>query len=415
MKKLLLVFIFLFLPLSIWFALPANVKAATTAEIQAQIQALMAQIAQLQAQLAELQGNNGVAWCHDFNRNISRGETTYAGNSDIEVASLETALVKEGLTTQHFGDSVSYDNRIASAVSAFQEKYASEILTPSGLKKGTGYAGPATRRKLNALYGCTTACSNLWWLDSSNTTCQSQKLFCGTYMYYGLQTFNTQQACLNARTPQCSTDNDCPTLCPSCAVNVPQCSGQCITYKCVSGKCTPSSSNLPPVISGVSGSIVLNINQTGTWTVSASDPENGALSYSVVWGDEAGYAAQGQTATPNTGSFIQTATFTHSYSTSGAYSPRFYVKDNVGNIVQSSISVNVGSSVSSCTDSDGGKNYSVRGSLAGICLNNTPCGMWVDSCVDLNNLVEYFCDAVNYNSNFEIYRCPNGCINGACK
>lgn len=39
------------------------------------------------------------------------------------------------------------------AVSAFQEKYADEILTPVGLPRGTGYAGPATLRKLNELYG----------------------------------------------------------------------------------------------------------------------------------------------------------------------------------------------------------------------------------------------------------------------
>lgn len=41
-------------------------------------------------------------------------------------------------------------------------------------------------------------CSNLYWFDNTNTTCQSQKEFCGTYMYLGLQTFNNQQDCSNA-------------------------------------------------------------------------------------------------------------------------------------------------------------------------------------------------------------------------
>jgi len=39
------------------------------------------------------------------------------------------------------------------AVSAFQEKYADEILRPTGLLSGTGFAGPATLKKFNELYG----------------------------------------------------------------------------------------------------------------------------------------------------------------------------------------------------------------------------------------------------------------------
>ncbi len=41
-------------------------------------------------------------------------------------------------------------------------------------------------------------CSNLYWSDSTNATCQSQRQFCGAYMYQGLQTFNSQQDCLNS-------------------------------------------------------------------------------------------------------------------------------------------------------------------------------------------------------------------------
>ena len=40
-------------------------------------------------------------------------------------------------------------------------------------------------------------CSNLYWFDTANKICQSQRQFCGVYMYQGLQTFNDQQTCLN--------------------------------------------------------------------------------------------------------------------------------------------------------------------------------------------------------------------------
>ena len=56
-----------------------------------------------------------------------------------------------------------------------------------------------------------TSCTNLYWFDSTNTTCQSQRQFCGAYMYQGLQTFNSQQACLSAagtrQTPASSLSN----------------------------------------------------------------------------------------------------------------------------------------------------------------------------------------------------------------
>lgn len=46
--------------------------------------------------------------------------------------------------------------------------------------------------------GSVADCSNLWWFDNSNTECQSQKQFCGAYMYQDLQTFGNQQDCLKA-------------------------------------------------------------------------------------------------------------------------------------------------------------------------------------------------------------------------
>lgn len=39
---------------------------------------------------------------------------------------------------------------------------------------------------------------SLYWTDNADKTCKSPKQFSGLYMYQGLQTFNTQQDCLNS-------------------------------------------------------------------------------------------------------------------------------------------------------------------------------------------------------------------------
>ena len=47
-----------------------------------------------------------------------------------------------------------YDNQTTLALKAFQEKYASDILTPVGLTEGTGNFGTSTRQKVNIILGC---------------------------------------------------------------------------------------------------------------------------------------------------------------------------------------------------------------------------------------------------------------------
>ena len=130
------------------FIFPAVSSATTTPSIsalQAQIAELLKLIESLKAQILAQQGGT-TAWCHTFNTNLN------IGDQGTEVSALKTALQKAGFTTNTTTD---YDELTASQVTAFQEKYMSEILTPSGLAHGTGKAGPATRTKLNSLYGCT--------------------------------------------------------------------------------------------------------------------------------------------------------------------------------------------------------------------------------------------------------------------
>ncbi|MBI2097547.1 MAG: peptidoglycan-binding protein, partial [Candidatus Vogelbacteria bacterium] len=68
-----------------------------------------------------------------------------------EVSALQTALTRAGFPISASGN---FDEVTASAVSSFQLKYKNEILTVNGLAYPTGYFGPATRRKINQLFGC---------------------------------------------------------------------------------------------------------------------------------------------------------------------------------------------------------------------------------------------------------------------
>lgn len=68
-----------------------------------------------------------------------------------------------------------------------------------------------------------------------------------------------------------------------------------------------------------------------------------------------------------------------------------------------------------CTDSDGGKDYYVKGSIPMNCPGTTTtCGIDSDYCKEgSKTLVEYYCvDDTSYES--EEYICPNSCENGAC-
>jgi len=92
--------------------------------------------------------------------------------------------------------------------------------------------------------------------------------------------------------------------------------------------------NHAPVITGIMGPSTLNTNQTGIWTVSAYDPENGLLSLTVVWGDEPakkkGNAAK-----------AMNASFSHIYYDPGTYIVQFTVTDGQGAFATANASVAV--------------------------------------------------------------------------
>jgi peptidoglycan hydrolase-like protein with peptidoglycan-binding domain len=81
-------------------------------------------------------------WCEDYGENLGVGSR----GDDVLALQKELALDGESVpATGYFG------KLTAAAVTAFQEKNASDVLVPRGLSRGTGYFGSSTRAKLNSV------------------------------------------------------------------------------------------------------------------------------------------------------------------------------------------------------------------------------------------------------------------------
>jgi len=148
-----------------------SVNAMAEQERLALIETIKQQIVALQLQVAQMLGQTGTgstsqSWCHTFNINLG-----FANNGSSEVGALQTAMQKQGFL---ISDNTNiYGSSTETAVKAFQEKYASQILTPSGLLHGTGFTGSATRVKLNQLYACTTNTTNTTITGNNSTSTNS--------------------------------------------------------------------------------------------------------------------------------------------------------------------------------------------------------------------------------------------------
>jgi hypothetical protein len=107
-----------------------------------------------------------------------------------------------------------------------------------------------------------------------------------------------------------------------------------LTYTVTSG----SSSSIS--ISGINAPSTLSIGQAGAWTVNVNAGSyTGNLQYSVNWGDSAMTSTASLVAQPVT---TQTSsTFTHTYQTSGTYTPVFTVTDDSGHSVSVSNTITV--------------------------------------------------------------------------
>lgn len=128
-------------------------QAQSTEDLQQMINDLLAQVASLQSQLG--QGNSVDAsavcpytWTRDLNSgsegaDVMKLQQFLNSNADTRVAA--SGAGSAGNETMYYGPAT------AAAVSKFQVMYRAEVLTPNGLVNPTGYFGPSSRSKANAL------------------------------------------------------------------------------------------------------------------------------------------------------------------------------------------------------------------------------------------------------------------------
>ncbi len=125
--------------------LPFVASAATTEELQAQINALLAQLASV--------NNSQTTSC-----NYTFSKTLKEGVYDTEVMQLQKLLNSDSYTqVVSFGpgsngnETMYFGPATKAAVMRFQQKYASEVLYSQGISNPTGFVGYATIAKLNSL------------------------------------------------------------------------------------------------------------------------------------------------------------------------------------------------------------------------------------------------------------------------
>jgi hypothetical protein len=121
------------------------VTQMTRAEILSKIAQIQDLIVSLQKQLAAMTGNATTTFsCTQITKNLYYGMA-----NDSQVKCLQEILKSQGYAIAVSGN---YDAATKTAVAQFQQKYASEILAPYHLTRGSGNVGNATLEKLNKIF-----------------------------------------------------------------------------------------------------------------------------------------------------------------------------------------------------------------------------------------------------------------------
>ncbi|MBI2100294.1 MAG: putative Ig domain-containing protein [Candidatus Vogelbacteria bacterium] len=333
MKKYIVLAIFL----ALFVVAPVLAQVPSGQTLDDYIEGLRVQIARLTEQLNQLLAQQRGNSCYEFGFDFSMN-TTSNQSVDFQQQKLGSVLRLEGLPD----------------VKSFQAKY--------GIKQ-TGYVGPLTRGQLNKLYGCnrgayiTPNALPVGKVNERYSNYSSPEI-----TVHGLSGTISWSVISGALPPGLNLEKTIlvgiPENPPPPAESyrafiwgTPTTAGTyTFTVQATNGTQTATqnytltvlgNNQNAPVISGISGPTTLKVGEQGTWTVNATDPNNGTLGYSISWGDTAGTASS-----PSQLNYQQTTTFQHAYYGAGAYTITVRVQNQQGLITTSTITVNVGEKLS---------------------------------------------------------------------
>lgn len=301
------------LVLSLMVIVPTVSSAQTAEELRARIDTLLQQIRALQGQIAASQ-NESLPTQATFVTGgncpaLSRSLTVGARGNDV--TALQVFLASQGV----FGEEATgYFGPLTEA--AVKKIQAMHGVVSSGDAASTGYGavGPKTRALIGSL-------------------CAAQQ---------STQT-NTGSAATSPA-PQCAQATS-PTM------PIATCGGtweKLYNLGCHIGwRCNLPAilGNKPPVITAIDGPTTIASNSFGSWHIQAADPEGGALTYQVTWGDE-GFQDVLNAIAGLGGAFTSSAAHTHAYAKAGTYTLRVTAKDPAGAISVAVLSVMVNAAAS---------------------------------------------------------------------
>lgn len=97
----------------------------------------------------------------------------------------------------------------------------------------------------------------------------------------------------------------------------------------------------PPIINAIIGPTTLKQNESGTWKISAIDPEHTQITYSVVWGDEGTSISQLLDIAGQGTNFSPSTSYTHTYTQSGLFNIIVFAHDSGGNTTKATLTLTV--------------------------------------------------------------------------